>query len=390
MFFQTDCDRSRRRRAVTAVLVLVMMGTLLSLAALTVDVGMLYSARADLQRAADAGALAGASAFTSDHMLKVRLGEDVSASLAGMSSTSLARIAALSSLNPSVGLSATVVTATDVTSGWIDLASSTSSIVPNPPGNNYNALKVMASRDMDGSNAVVPYFFASIFGKSSGEVTAEAVAAFDDRVESYDLTEGYLLPFTIHEDVYEDALNNGDDDYGYDGPTDTITEGSDGVREIDLFPGDLAPGNFGLLNIGTPNQGEPALAEQIENGVTPEDMEAETGSADLTFYNGNSSPMTYNITGDPGLKSSLESNIATRIGDVIAFLLHDQVTEQGSNATYQITGIRFGRVMDVELNGPPSGKGLWVQPAIYNGSGVKLSGTAASTGGMVGRIVLVR
>jgi hypothetical protein len=65
-------QRSTRRRAFTAlhderggtlVLVAVVMVALFGMAALAVDVGMGYTAKVEAQRAADAGALAGASAF---------------------------------------------------------------------------------------------------------------------------------------------------------------------------------------------------------------------------------------------------------------------------------------------------------------------------------------
>ena len=52
------------------------MGVLLGFGALTIDVGVMYNVRADLQRSADAAALAGAAAYTSDKMLQIRQGGD--------------------------------------------------------------------------------------------------------------------------------------------------------------------------------------------------------------------------------------------------------------------------------------------------------------------------
>jgi len=51
------------RRGSTLPIVLVLLTVILSLAAVAVDVGMLYTARSEAQRSADAAALAGASAF---------------------------------------------------------------------------------------------------------------------------------------------------------------------------------------------------------------------------------------------------------------------------------------------------------------------------------------
>lgn len=55
-----------RRRGLVAVNVLVMLVTLLGFTALTIDTGAMYNTRADLQRTADACALAGAMAVAAD------------------------------------------------------------------------------------------------------------------------------------------------------------------------------------------------------------------------------------------------------------------------------------------------------------------------------------
>ncbi|HEY8257122.1 MAG TPA: pilus assembly protein TadG-related protein [Gemmatimonadales bacterium] len=54
---------SHRRQGATLVLVAMAMITVGTVAALAIDLGMLFKARSDAQRAAEAGALAGASAF---------------------------------------------------------------------------------------------------------------------------------------------------------------------------------------------------------------------------------------------------------------------------------------------------------------------------------------
>ena len=62
------------RRAVVAVQVAVLFSVLVGFAALVIDVGAMYNVRADLQRTADASALAGASIYTSDDMMRIRMG----------------------------------------------------------------------------------------------------------------------------------------------------------------------------------------------------------------------------------------------------------------------------------------------------------------------------
>ena len=382
-----------RRRAVVAAQVLVMLPVLLGFAAFTIDVGTLYRARAELQTAADSAALAGASAYSTDAMLQVRLDGNESA-FSKVLSLVMARGSQFSTLNDTLG-SPTLVDTGDIATGWIDVLSSSDPIDTGAAPSQCNAVRVTVRRAGDGgegSNGPVEFFFAPIFGKMTGEASASAVAIFDDRFAGYDSEDGGsdVMPFTIHEDVLAAELAGGGDQFGYDPVLDTVTSGSDGIREINIYPHASVPGNFGLLNIGLPNQGVPGLADQIENGVPPEDIEAEIGTPVLAYYDEEGSPLTYDITGSPGLKASLESAIETRIGDSIAFLIHDQVTGSGANATYRITQMRFARVMGVKLKGAASSRGFWLQPVSYSGAGVRLGRSAGSSNGMVGRLVLAR
>jgi len=378
-----------QRRAATAVVVAVMIPVLVGFAAITIDVGATYNTRTDLQRAADAAALAGASAYVSDEMIKLRQYGDTG-QLSYVVGTASSRVDEFSAVNPSFGTSTTKVESGDFAAGWIDLNSGTSPIQTGALPTTFNAIEVAVRRNEDVLNGPIEFFFAAIFGQSTGETSATATAVFDDRVGGFDTGagDGGFLPFTIDEDIFELELLTGADDYGYDPGSETVTGGSDGIKEIRLYPWDLAPGNFGLLNVGTPNQSTPALQNHIENGIPPEDWTAEIGTDKLSFIDEFGDPITHDITGNAGMKSALESSIELRKGDVVGFLLHNQVEEGGSNSVYTVTQLRFGRVMEVNLNG--NNKGLWLQPVSYNGGGVIIDPNAPSSGGLLGRIVLAR
>ncbi len=381
-----------RRRGAVLVLTVVALVTILGFAALTIDVGTLYNTRTDLQNAADAAALAGASALASDAMLRLRQGSNSSSASAEVSGLIQDRAACTGLLNGSFAASGTVVDPGDIVSGWIDLNSGTSTIDPSGPISAYNAVRVLVRRTDDSTNGPVNFFFASIFGKHEGEVTASAVAAYDDRVSGYDPgAEGAdLWPFTVSLANYVAQVAAGVDLYTYDGDADSVLSGGDNMPEVNIYPTDPAPGNFGLLNIGVGNQGTPALQDHIENGVPPEHLENEIGTSELIFYDSDGQAITYNITGDPGLKASLEKAIQERIGDVVAIPVHDQVTGSGANAVYRIIGVRFVRVMDVKLQGSSNSRGLWLQPVSYAGAGVITSAGAPSSDGNAGKIMLVR
>ena len=381
-----------RRRAAALILVLIALPVILGMAALTVDVGAMFNTRIDLQNAADAAALAGVSAYVTDPMMMLRLGSDSSSLVAQVQALVNERAPVLSMLNPLFGAEATALEVNDIQVGWIDLDSATSPLQTGVPGSSYNAVQVTVRRSDKGGNGPLRLFFASIFGVEETNITASAVAAFDDRVRGIDVGDsgGALLPFTVHEDVYEQDLVSGDDLFGYDDGWREVTSGADGVREINLYPHDVGPGNDGILNLpSSSSNGTPEIREQIENGVQPEDIELDIGGSEITFVDESGDPTTYTLDGNPGFIATLESSIETRIGDVIAFLLYDQTNGAGgNNLTYRITDIRFGRVLGVSLKQKP--RGIWIQPTIYSGGGVRLSTGAASSGGMTGRIVLAR
>src|SRR5690242_13083908 len=59
----SDLTADKNERGVTLALVAIMIFMMLGMSALAIDYGMVKAAKAEAQRAADAGALAGASAF---------------------------------------------------------------------------------------------------------------------------------------------------------------------------------------------------------------------------------------------------------------------------------------------------------------------------------------
>ena len=98
--------------------------------------------------------------------------------------------------------------------------------------------------------------------------------------------------------------------------------------------------------------------------------------------------MTYSISGNPGLKGGLEPAVQARLGDVVGFFLFDTVAGGGSNAVYNITGIRFGRLVYVQIQGNKTK--IIVQPVVYSGPGIRLDSAAPPfPDSLIGRVVLV-
>lgn len=378
-----------KRRGVVAVVVMLTLTTLLGMAALAIDVGSMINTRADLQNAADAAAMAGVSSMATDLMVMVKQGTGGDGAITQVISLAKARAAATSVLNASFGARGTITENADIQVGWIDLTSATSTIVTGGAPGDWNAVTVTVRRSHDGQNGPVTLFFASIFGQATTDITASATAALDDRVGTLDPTAGWLWPFSVDQDYHDDQMANGNDVFSYDEGTGSTSNTSDGIREIHMFPYNSTPGNFGLLNIGSDSSSSSELAEQIINGVTTSDWEEETGHTELDFTDDDGNAVAYTVTGNAGLKSSLFSDIEGRIGDVVAYFLHDQASGTGSNTVYRITGVRFGRVMGINVE-DSNRKGLWLQPIVYNNTGINLETAAPGTGGMIGRVVLAR
>lgn len=375
---------SCRRRGAVAVFTAISMVVLIGFAALTIDVGYMYSVRLDLQNAADAAALSAAAAYASDDQYITQVA-GTEAYPGAVRSLAFDRATALSDLNASIGRASTMIDYDDLILGRIEIAS-TSPLQTGADPAQLNAVYVRTRRDAEGPNGAVELFFSQIFGYSSTNISASAVAAFDDHVEA--ILPPVLVPFTLHEDIYSQQMENGNDDYSFDDQGDTVSSGSDTIREIMLYPYDNQPGNFGALNIGGSSSSGSELSTQVENGITGDDLEASFGAPELTLTTPEGDIQATPVSGNPGLHSSLEGEIDGRLGDVVGIFLHDAMSGNGANASYNVTGVRFVRIMAVNLSSKP--KYLIVQPAIYEGNGVVLNPDAPSTEGRMGRIVLAR
>ncbi len=156
-----------RRRAAAIVLVAVMVPVLLGFAVLTIDVGVLYNTRTDLQNAADAGALAATSILGSDQGAKSSFGE-----------VGLARKTALSVIerHSTFGRKLTI-DPTDIIFGRVDYDVDANTFSFTPTEKSANAVRIAVRSSSGSPNGPVPLFFASIFGKSTANVEARATAA---------------------------------------------------------------------------------------------------------------------------------------------------------------------------------------------------------------------
>ena len=395
-------DNQFARKGAVATMVAVLMVVLLGCVALAVDIGYLYVARTELQRAADAGALAGAQALGRDS--DSLFGEFLYLSRIYSQAQSLAEA------NSCAGQSVAIDAGADVRIGYIadphDLDASLQVVALDQ----CNAVQVTAHRTSASSLGRISLFFGPIFGVNSSGVGARATAVLDDRFYAYTPTTEPggvgAIPFTIDEDIWEDLIvqGNGPDEYGYDPETGEIQNLPDGVPEIKLFPEKLGPstpaggdegaGNFGILHVGSGSIGTSTIVEQIINGITKQDFIDLTGEPMIEFYSQVSgTPVTYDaasydIYGDPGMKVGMEDAMQQKTAKKVGFFLHSTVSGQGSNTIFNVVGTRFGRVMGVELQG--NDKAIIIQPVPHYGPDILTSPYVPSSDRLIGSLQLVR
>ncbi len=389
-----DLNIKTQRRGATVALVAVSLVVILGFTALTIDLGRLYLVRTELQAAADSAALAGASAFAND----VALANDSGAQLLTLLR---ARAQQFSSLNKTLG-AVTLLESADIVIGTHDF-DNPGAALDTSGTEAFNAVEITVRRTEGSANGPVGFFFASILGHDDGGVIASARAALNDRVAVYgeDSIIGRLMPFSIYSGMYDYALENGTDDYSYDGSS--VSNTGDGVPEARIFPwkwkdtSDLldtdsggGAGNYGALTIGASSGSADELIDQIANGVSLSDVSIEFGGTDVDFQDSDGNPTSFAVGGNTGNTSSVEDALLARVGDVIAFFVHGSISGNGSNATFNITGIRFGRIMQVDLGGSKAEQGVYIQPVVYTDQSIWVTNSAQSTSGTVGRVRLVQ
>jgi Flp pilus assembly protein TadG len=353
--------RHSRRRGAVAVLVAVSMVTLLAFAALTVDLGLMYGTRSDLQRTADAAAMAGAIRLMDQDRLKG--GTD----LTDVIDASRLSVSTFAALNPIYRTTPTVLSA-DIQAGYLsDPYNPYESLDTTTPGR-FNAIQVVTRKD-GSCNGPLDLLFAWIMGHQSTNVTATATAAFMDGVVGFRVDDGDpnagLLPLALRNTSWLNLLNGtatSGDNYTYDPETGTVSPGPDGIPELNLYPGSgagqLPPGNFGTVDIGSSGNSTADLVRQILYGVNAADLAHHGGELRL------GDDGTLLLNGDTGLSAGIKDELEAIKGKARTIPIFSTVAGPGNNAMFTVVGFAGIRIMNVKLTGSMSSKNVIIQPAI--------------------------
>lgn len=361
--------RKHQRRAGVAVFVMICLTMLVGFVALAVDVGYVSTARAEMQAAADAAALAGTTALLTDQRL--------------MGTPELVNVftAARSAAEDFAGATPVLGSSLDMnlnTSNSMDgdlligrLSDPTDRSTPLDVSNpsNFNSVQVRLRHD-DTLNGSITMMFAKVLGKDVANVQIMATAMAEDNIIGFRMGDDggnpELMPLSLRNDSWVNLLmtgaNSGNDNYSFDPITGEVYAGADGLPELNLYPGSgqgqLPPGNFGTVDIGSSNNSTADLSRQILYGVN---------ESDLAYYGGElklGPDGTLLLNGDTGLSAGVKDELEAIKGKPRAIPLFSDVSGPGNNAMFTVIGFAGIRIMNVKLTGPMSKKNVMIQPAI--------------------------
>ncbi len=153
---------THRRRGAVAVQVAVSMSAIVGFAALTIDVGVVYNAKTDLQRTADAAALAAASKLAAyDEGDPLALARAEAVRLVELNTVMREQVS---------------VSGSDVEFGRAVYNEDSGSYDFQPTTQFPDAVRVVVSKTSGSANGGLRLYFARIFGKETADVSAEAIA----------------------------------------------------------------------------------------------------------------------------------------------------------------------------------------------------------------------
>ena len=367
----TSRSRYQKRRGNMLVLSAIMMILMLALLAFAVDLGYMVVSGTELQRTADAAAIAATWDLIDQDAVR---GYDNSATLADEARTTAAQYAGVNDVlkeGPSLAQE-------DVTIGYLANPSDPTEELSVDGSNAPNVVRVRVRR-AQAQNGVVPMFFARVLGIDGAANQAEATAAVLTNFGGIGSPGGTgnaeVLPFALDQQTWLDVLaGGGTDDWTWNEETEQVTSGPDGIKEVNLFPqGTGSPGNRGTVDIGAPNNSTADLARQIVHGITPEDLEYVGGSLELDASG------ELSLNGDTGISAGMKEELDSIKGQPRIIPIFTQVSGNGNNAQYTIVNFVGIRVLEVKLTGPMSSKRVIVQPAnIVIRGGIPSSGPKVS------------
>jgi Flp pilus assembly protein TadG len=346
------------RRGAISVLAAFMSVMILGMVAFAVDIGYILANKQELQRTADAAAMAACWEYSKKLS---QGGTPTEAMVVGRTTAATyASSNPVGGVNPLIDQNSSNSTAGDLVFGQVDLYDSDATLVTTTPSL-YNGVRLKVRRDST-LNGEAPFFFARIFGITSQGLGAEATAGYLRNIGGVQIPQNGgnlgVLPYSLDWNTWAALLaGNATDQWRWNAATQTITAGSDGVKEVNLFPQDTgSSGNRGTVDIGGSNNSTADIARQIVFGISAADLEHHDGKLEFD-ENGK-----LELNGDTGISAGVKDELASIKGQPRLIPIFSKVVGPGNNAQYTIIHWAGIRIMDVKLTGAMSQKRVIIQP----------------------------
>jgi Flp pilus assembly protein TadG len=371
-----NLNSNNSRKGTVAVLACFLMIAMLGMVAFAVDLGYLANSQTELQRTADATALAACNAlrYSGTPGTTINLTTNVA---------NVPTVATQYAAANKVCSSAPALATNDVVVGYMANPGPSGTIVTGGSINNYNAVQVTVHRSSS-ENGLVPAFFSKVFGQKGQAASATATAAFINSFNGFGIPAAgtgpgsgtgtlMFLPYALDLGTWNALLaGTGCDNWKWDATNQQVVAGSDGILECNLFPQNTgSPGNRGTVLIG--GQGTSTLVRQIQYGLSASDLASLGGSLQL-----DSTGNLY-LPAKPGISAGTKSALAAIIGQTRIIPIFSSCSGNGANCTYDIVQFVGVRVLDVCLTGSMCSKHLTVQPAWVYTRGAMAAGAGGGS-----------
>lgn len=297
----------------TAVLLIPLMG----LIAFAVDYAYLVKRRTELQRAADAAALAAVRDLLPD--------DD------GWQDLALVRATVREYAVANIGDPNFTVRDSDIEIGRYDPVTVYSNLTLLNSGT-LDSVRVTLRYDND-ANSPVALFFARLLGINNSDVTATSTAVLQKATLL--LPGSDVLPFAIHEDTW-DSRAAGDEWSIY------------GDGRIEDEYGVTVAGNWGTVDIGNSNNSTADLSDQILVGLRQDDLDALYDDWRIPNNEYIDSTNPWLSQADTGLSTGLKHAIRQVHGHVKLVPIYDYVSGTGNETDFRV--VRWGVVKVVGSN----------------------------------------
>ena len=265
------CRKHDTRRGAVTPLVALLLIPLLAMLAFSIDAGWMVLTKTDLQRTADAAALAGAEKLQELYVEynmpgQTALGVIKNKAVTTGADSPMVTAQTFASYNKAGNVSI-IVPDSDIQFGFTDANGNYTS----PYGGFPNTIQVTTRRD-GVANGSLGLFFGGLLGTSTAnlETTARATI-YAGTVSSLQVITGvsaHILPVALDYKIWDQFYSTGKS------PDGTIyTNRTNGWPELHVYPTPgNAPGSFGLIDVGPPSNYVPAFRNWIDDGETPNDI----------------------------------------------------------------------------------------------------------------------